>query len=54
MLEISLSGIFGYQTQYPFLIHRGPEAAERAHFQPGTGDSVYKAKLSQNNHNLVY
>ena len=44
----------GYQTHYPFLINRGPEPEERAHFQPAGGDSVYKAKLSHNNQNLVY
>jgi len=53
MLELSLYGILGYQTRYPFLINRGPEPEERTHFQPAAGDSVYKAKLSHNNQNLV-
>ena len=35
-------------------MNRGGEPAERAHFQPAAGDSVYKAKLSHNNQNLVY
>jgi len=54
MLEFSLYGILGYQTCYLFLINRGPEPEERAHFQPAVGDSVFKAKLFHNNHNLVY
>jgi len=54
MLEFSLYGILGYQTDYPFLINRGPEPEECAHFQPAAGDSEYKAKLSHNNQNLVY
>jgi len=54
MLEFSVYGILGYQILYPFLINRGPEPEERAHFQPAAEDSVYKAKLSHNNHNLVY
>jgi len=53
MLEFSLYAILGYQTQYPFLINRGAEPEERAQFQPAAGDSVYKAKLSHNNQNLV-
>ena len=53
MLEFSLSGILGYQIHYPFLINRGREPEERADFQPGTGDSAYKAKLSYNSQNLV-
>jgi len=54
MLEFSLYEILGYQTHYPFLINRGPEPEERAHFQPATGDLLYKAKPSHNNENLVY
>jgi len=54
MLEFSLYGILGYQTHYPFIINSGPEPEEHAHFQPAVGDSVYKAKLSHNNQNLVY
>jgi len=54
MLELSLYGILGYQTHYTFIINRGPEPEERAHFQPAAGDSVYEAKLSHNNQNLVY
>jgi len=54
MLEFSLYGILGSQTHYPFLINRGPEPEERAHFQPAAGDSVYKDKLSHNHQNLVY
>jgi len=49
MLEFSLYGILGYQTHYPFLINRGPEPEQRAHFQRAAGDSVYKAKLFHNN-----
>jgi len=54
MPEFSLYGIFGYQTHYLFIINRGPEHEEPAHFQPAAGDSVYKAKLSHNYLNLVY
>jgi len=54
MLEFSLYGILGYQTDYRFLINRGPEPEERGHFQPAVGDSMYKAKPSHNNQNLVF
>ena len=54
MLEFSLYEILGSQTHYPFLKNRGPESEERAHFHPALGHSVYKAKLSDNNQNLVY
>jgi len=54
MLEFSLYGILGYQTHYPFLMNRGPEPDERAHFHPAAGDSVYEAELSHHNQNLVY
>jgi len=54
MLQFSLYGILGYLTHYPFLMNRGHEPEERAHFQPAAGDSVYKAKLSNNNQNLGY
>ena len=43
-----------FADDYPFLINRGPQPEERAHFKPAAGDSVYKAKLSRNNQNLVY
>jgi len=54
MLEFSLYGILAYQTHYPFLINRGPEPEEHAHFQPAAGDLVYKAKLSHYNQNLLF
>ena len=54
MPELSLFGILGYQTDYSFLINKGPKPEECAHFQPAAGDSLYKAKLSYNNQNLVY
>jgi len=40
MLEFSLYGILGYPTHYHFLMNRGAEPEERAHFQLAAGDSV--------------
>jgi len=54
MLEFSLYVVLGYQTHYPFLMKRGPEPEERAHFQPAAGHSLYKPKLSHHNQDLVY